>query len=548
MDDKHALDRKQAVERAIGDLHQTYVAGNLRILTGAGISVSSRFPNWTNLNKALLRKRLQEDSRIAENEREDIVDGLFDHLGRDGVAELVSRWKGKEFPGLLSQVLYERRKIREIGISSIQQQIAALAIDPTNIENTVGFDESSIGDRQAKLYTTNFDSMLELALATAEASIAAKQLDTDLLTESIRKFRSPAGPHDSRAGRKSVQVEHLHGWVDTEGESGGTVVFSESQYVDLQTDREARPNSLVTILSSTGATLIVGMSLQDPNLRRILHKLARKSLADTGSKIYAILRESNDAIAHYLRDYWKFYRVNVITVRDHDEVPGLLRKIQWGLCRENTPPNWVMESLRLTRITPDTLRSPEWATLANTTLSVLQNCIKNAYTRADQERIGVSFFAPLQENPAQTVYLAEVWAINDSGSGPVNGDAYTQSQQRRFRLEVGNVQGLAGISFVKGASIDCIEWDSPYIDRKFDDVLRNLYYPNGREGCSWRSILAVPVMDGPLRVPIGVVCITSNLGRANGPQPFWRRPEVKEDLDLLLPRFGRKLLRRVNPA
>lgn len=60
-----------------------------------------------------------------------------------GVAELVSRWKGTEVPVPLADAPYGGRKLSQIGISSIQQQIAALPIDPAKIESTNCFDDSS---------------------------------------------------------------------------------------------------------------------------------------------------------------------------------------------------------------------------------------------------------------------------------------------------------------------------------------------------------------------------------------------------------------------
>lgn len=68
-------------------------------------------------------------------------------------------------------------------------------------------------------------------------------------------------------------VRHIHGWLDPDGHADGTFVLTESHYIALQSAAGASPNrDLAELLEGEGAVLIVGMSLADPNLRRLLYR------------------------------------------------------------------------------------------------------------------------------------------------------------------------------------------------------------------------------------------------------------------------------------
>src|SRR5205823_14749884 len=115
---------------------------------------------------------------------------------------------------------------------------------------------------RAAILTTNFDPLLEVALA----KLAQRRLDW-------KKYRLAAAIHGFRPGF----VEHLHGWLDPDGTTGGQLVLTESDYFDLARNAAAPANRrLRSLFTAPGATLILGMSMYDVNIRRLLYVLRRE--------------------------------------------------------------------------------------------------------------------------------------------------------------------------------------------------------------------------------------------------------------------------------
>src|ERR1022692_1499756 len=136
---------KNAAE-IIRELHQAYQAKQLNVLVGAGVSRPSGMPTWDELNKKLLHLfllRVQKSSTPP--------DDVYTKLGREAVAEFVLRSmearrnlgrQGPTFGGLLAEALYGGRKATELPLTETQYRLASMA-------------------GVARLYTTNFDSLLE---------------------------------------------------------------------------------------------------------------------------------------------------------------------------------------------------------------------------------------------------------------------------------------------------------------------------------------------------------------------------------------------------
>lgn len=281
-------------------LHRYYREGKLRILVGAGVSMAADFPGWDALNRALLHGSLEDDPP-EDQDVDMLVEQLYDALGRELAADFV--WqnedpgRGGDFFRLLVKALYQGRTVHQLPIPAVASQLAAMA------------------DR-AGIYTTNYDPLIELGLAQLH--------DSARLSNDWQRFR--AGPEPT----SRPCVRHIHGWLDPDGHAGGTFVLTESHYIALQSAAGASPNrDLAELLEGEGAVLIVGMSLADPNLRRLLYLRALSPFVIAPT--YAVIKKSEHQRTNELhQSYWRLRKTTIISIDKHESLLPVLRQIQHG--------------------------------------------------------------------------------------------------------------------------------------------------------------------------------------------------------------------------
>ncbi len=156
------------------------------------MSVDAGFPSWGDLNRALLRKYIEEDlgrdpksKPIIRQHLDDLVKELYDTIGREAAADFVWNSSTREnFFEDLRQLLYQGRQIKDLGLTQVHWQLAAMD--------------------KAALFTTNFDPLLELARYRVGGGTLQ---DPDL-----QAFRS-ANPPAFAAEPTSGKVYHVHGWI-----------------------------------------------------------------------------------------------------------------------------------------------------------------------------------------------------------------------------------------------------------------------------------------------------------------------------------------------
>lgn len=196
-------------EKAVADLHRFYGRKQLRLLVGNGVSIPSGFPPWDSLNLGLLEVLIRADSRdrnlwagLIEPELPKLTRSLYDVLGRNGAADFVRMTSPRRFKRRLAEVLFSDVTLRPESLTDTQRQLAAMSSN-------------------APLLTTNFDPLLEMAIADLKGS---------LKWERYRK--TPRA--DVRAFTSGV-VEHVHGFIEPDGGTGGHLILTS-----LMTMRNSR--------------------------------------------------------------------------------------------------------------------------------------------------------------------------------------------------------------------------------------------------------------------------------------------------------------------
>lgn len=476
-------------------LNLAYRKGLLNVFVGAGISQESNFPSWEAFIKELMRQYLALTfesktpvAMLASTNIDSFAEEIFSALGREAAADFVYRASSKRFPSLLGDVLYDRRSIEDLPLKSVHRQIAALS-------------------DKARLYTLNFDPLLELA-------ISRKFPDKEWLD-----FRSPL--KNGEILRRKHKVEHLHGWIDPDGKTSSDLVFTESDYLELTKNSGAPANTFLEILlAKANTTLILGMSLADPNFRRVLYFLNQQQRSSR-ERIYAVMRQQKPALDHYVQEHWENRGLRLLFIETHDEIPGLLRDVQWGEAPPAGLPRWIKEAIFWRqRILPgDVIFSEPWQRIAYTSLSELSQQVRNLFEVPQHEKLHFSLFVPFWESPKS----ARLRMVASSRKDVGRKGAIVRARNRVLSIRKGQEQGIAGVCFSTGIN-RAVAYGEGRVDINFTAEMSKKWL--SQEGYrDWRSIIAMPVIDTEDWIPVAVIALTSNFLT-----PFWKNFGAKQNL------------------
>jgi hypothetical protein len=221
--------------------------GTLTIFCGAGISIDAGIPTWSNLLKSLLRHIYTFDKKIEiENVDTKIADILQKQINVSPliVAQYLKNLLGKDFLEKVREILY-----RDCNRES--EAIAAIA-------------DLSRPEREGKplkaIITFNFDNLLEEKLKNEKIKFKA-----------IFK-------EGERHGEKEIPIYHPHGFLPRIGDlvSENEIVFSEDAYHTQFIDQFSWSNLVQLNHLNSTTCLFIGISLTDPNMRRLIDVSVRR--------------------------------------------------------------------------------------------------------------------------------------------------------------------------------------------------------------------------------------------------------------------------------
>jgi len=499
-------------EAVLSDLHLAFSHGQLRVLVGAGMSIQSGLPGWDTLNLHLMEEHLRERYGGVDLPRAQFSETartLYARLGRDGSADMARMLATGRFEDQLARALYgDVKGVEELAVRSAHLSLTALA------RRT----------RPDFLFTTNFDPLLELALSMPPGGGPPGDWRRHRL-EGARSRRVP-------------QVAHLHGWVNPDGAASPYVVLTESDYLELAARGGGEINrQWRSLINGEGALLVLGMSLNDPNLRRFLHARRRRQKDWRTGMICAVFERSEPYSDRYLRFYWEQgWQIEKLDVDGFDAIPDVLRTVGFGPGTDPVTELPWMEVARgwvASRLPVEEVFSAGWQEQASTTLAGLVERLRIAFQVPDEERMTASLFLPVNERrgPALITRVA-------TSRGALPGGSAGRAETIRTRsLSVARMaaQGAAGRAFFAGLPVDA-PFGSPRIDDGFSPEMVRAWEHHDRYR-DWRSLYAIPVIDTPDWLPVAVLSVTSSYS-----EPFWRRfpDQHREHYLTELKRFCRK--------
>lgn len=309
--------RKKYVEQ----LHTQYENDNIVLFLGAGASNEAKIATWDTLISelfvALIDKQLSANHiQIEKKDKKKIVKEVINQNGNSPLLQTRFLRNGFEndFEELVRDILYKSA----VDTSDLLEEIGQLCIP----------NRGKLGVRAIINY--NFDDLVEKNL---------KRLRV--------KYHSIYGegmiPDTDELG-----IYHVHGFLPQEKENyenltKSLLVFSEEGYHKLMLEpyNWANISQLNYMINNT--CLFIGLSMTDPNMRRLLEIAAQKKTEnDVECQHYTIMRrfkikdsEEVESIKSFERvneslqeSFFKELGVNVLWIDEFSEIPILLKQIK----------------------------------------------------------------------------------------------------------------------------------------------------------------------------------------------------------------------------
>lgn len=324
--------------RAIGEVADKYRLGRFSLFLGAGVSSSAGLPDWDTLLNSLFVSMLTDESqnRVTDNE---------------GILSIVKRLRQIDGPSALMLARYVRRGLstgskveQDQFVQAVTKQLYGLRNRRFSLQSPLIKAIANLctptrtGAKVRSVITYNFDDLVERELETRGLQYRSIFEEVDL------------------AAPEELPVYHVHGFLPEERSKysaleRSTLVFSEEGYHQIYGEPYHWSNLIQLSALKETTCVMVGLSLTDPNLRRLL-EIAAKSVdrprhfaflrrvdvekftkEDGKTAIRAALSTTRSFLErhHNLNEeVMRELGVTVIWYESYDEIPAILHKIERG--------------------------------------------------------------------------------------------------------------------------------------------------------------------------------------------------------------------------
>ena len=281
--------------------------GRVSLFLGAGVSIDAGLPNWSDLLKGVFKS---EDLKPYAYVSEMNTNAILDTYGNSNI--IAGRYafngfkEGDKFAERIKTVLYKTKKLSSELVNAISEVIVA---DQEKRINSV--------------ITYNFDDLIETRLSELE----------------YKDYNSVYGKN--RDTSKYLQIYHVHGMIPEKRSIVSTPILSEKDYHNLYKNNHNWANVVQLYSLNTTTCFFIGLSLTDPNLRRLLDF----SFSDEGPSMadisrcphFAFLKRKmlkGDRRIRVNQEHWRVqeqmlreFGINVIWYDSHSDLPKLIKEI-----------------------------------------------------------------------------------------------------------------------------------------------------------------------------------------------------------------------------
>jgi hypothetical protein len=328
-------DWKEERKDKIEILRSYFKKGQFSFFLGAGVSSSAGMPDWNTLINSLFATYLTNEFKVGDTISEDDLMEIVERLNKvDGQSALMSaRYlrkgiekntkESKEFIQAITKNLYSLRNEKRKLDSDLIKSIVEMCMPRRT------------GAKIKSVVTYNFDDLIERQLKSQSIQYYSIFSDTDILDPD------------------ELPVFHVHGFLpenpnEYEFLAKSTLVFSEEGYHQIYSDSYHWSNLVQLSQLRDNHCLMVGLSMSDPNLRRLLEISSRNTdkprhfafmkRLDLNSFIYdnnkKVISNENNA-EKFLNNHHNLNEeimrelgVSIIWYSDYEEIPEILRNIK----------------------------------------------------------------------------------------------------------------------------------------------------------------------------------------------------------------------------
>ena len=294
-------------ENLIARAKSAFSKGRVSLFLGAGVSIDAGLPQWSDLLRGVFKPN---DSKPYFYVSDKNTDAILDTYGNSNIIAGRYAYNGfgdeGKFSSRIKEVLYQSKK------------------DSSDLVNALS--EAIVEDKEKRIssiITYNFDDLIETRLSEL----------------GYKDYNSVYGKN--RDMSKYLQIYHVHGMIPEKRSIESTPILSEKDYHDLYRNNHNWANVVQLYAMNTMTCFFIGLSLTDPNLRRLLdfsYSDEGPSKADIGRcPHFAFMQRKTlkgDKRLHVNQEHWKVqeqmlreFGIKVIWYDDHGELPKLIRDI-----------------------------------------------------------------------------------------------------------------------------------------------------------------------------------------------------------------------------
>lgn len=243
--------KRSSLKTQIAQLISSYEAEDLVIVLGAGVSVPYELPNWDTLLQKLLLTSFQKETD-SDTDKSLVLAKLFTKIFSPNplIAARYLRNHYKEnlnkdpvgFEKAVRKALYSN--LKKDFQSPLFKEIIQLCAAPGKTPNL------------NSIITYNYDDILETHL---------KGIDIAVPHKSISEVGMKPSPGE-------LPIYHVHGYLPRTGKLSPTalITLSENEYHQQYSDTYSWNNIVQINKFRDNTCLFIGLSLTDPNIRRLL--------------------------------------------------------------------------------------------------------------------------------------------------------------------------------------------------------------------------------------------------------------------------------------
>ncbi len=255
---KNTKDWKEERKQLIIKLKEHYLNGQFSLFLGAGVSSSAGMPDWNTLLNSLfvtyLTKEFDENKNSSDKDISELVDRL--NYIDEPSALMAARYLRK---GLTSGIKSKSSEFRE----TISENLYSLRNKKRKIDSelitTIGklCSPKRRGANVRSVITYNFDDLIERQLKSQDIEYHSIYTDDEVYS------------------LDELPIYHVHGFLPENtlnyaSLEKSTLVFSEEGYHEIYSNSYHWSNLVQLNNLRENNCLMIGLSMTDPNLRRLL--------------------------------------------------------------------------------------------------------------------------------------------------------------------------------------------------------------------------------------------------------------------------------------